>query len=237
MEPSTELTGVARRDRDRDMTLTPETGGSEMGGSRLARPLALDLNSLELTDRQLIKISADNDNLRFELTAKGELVIMPPTGDPGGWKENELAFQVTLWTKQSGTGIAFGAAAGFRLPNGAVRAPDVSWVLREKWEAWQASQLERDADDADNEARNSFPNICPDFVLELRSGSDVLSDLQRKLEEYMENGARLGWLIDPIDQRVHIYRPGEPVEALENPATVSGETVLPGFELDLREIW
>ncbi len=233
MEPSAKLTGVAHRGMDRDTALAPETDGS-----RLARPLALDLNSLALTDRQLIKIGADNDNLRFELTAKGELVIMPPTGDPGGWKENELAFQVTLWTKQSGTGIAFGAAAGFRLPNGAVRAPDVSWVLREKWEAWQASQLERDADAANIEARNSFPNICPDFVLELRSGSDVLSHLQRKLEEYIENGARLGWLIDPIDQqRVHIYRPGEPVEALENPATVSGETVLPGFELNLREIW
>lgn len=229
MEPSAELTGATRRDKAPGAALTPERDGS-----RLAGTLALDLNSLALTDRQLIKISADNDDLRFELTAKGELVIMPPTGDPGGWRENELAFQVTLWAKQSGAGIAFGAAAGFRLPNGAVRAPDVSWVSREKWSAWQASQLERDAD---NEARNSFPNICPDFVLELRSPSDALTDLRRKLEEYLENGARLGWLIDPVDRRVHIYRPGEPVEALEDPATVSGERVLPGFELNLREIW
>ena len=220
MEPFVKLTGVTAPPPEPEIVYLP-------------RSLVLKMGTLELTDNQLLEISAANDILRFELTAKGELVIMPPTGNPSGWRENELAFQVTLWAKGDGTGTAFGASAGFRLPNKAVRAPDVSWILRERWDAWLGVQERRHERDEEE----TFPAICPDFVLELRSRSETLASQQRKMEEYMENGARLGWLIDPINQRVHIYRSGEAVEVLESPASVSGEPVLPGFELNLQEIW
>ncbi len=209
----------------------PET---EYIRSHLPNPLLLDLSSLNLTDRQLEKISLDNEPLQLELTAKGELVIMPPSNPPGGWKEGELYYQVTHWAKQNGAGVTFGASTGFRLPNRALRAPDVSWVRRERWDTWLAEHPEGRQHDADAEV---FTGICPDFVLELRSPTDTLAYQRRKMEEYMENGCRLGWLIDPVQKRVHIYRPGVETETLDEPATVSDETVLPGFELDLREIW
>ena len=196
-------------------------------------PLLLDVSSLKLTDIQLEKISADNGDLQLELTAKGELVIMPPTGDPGSLKETELTRQVSNWAIQDGTGVTYGPTGGFRLPNRALRGPDVSWVTRERREAWLKDQEERP-----EENRGSFLELCPDFVLELPSSRrDSLPNLQRKMEEYLENGARLGWLIDPINKQVHIYHPGEPAEILNEPETVSGEPVLPGFELDLTEIW
>ncbi len=204
----------------RDTALTPE-----QGGIYLTHPLVLDLRAVELTDEQLARISSDNSNLRLELTAKGELVIMPPTGGETGWQENELCFQVTLWARQDGAGITFGPSVGFRLPNGAVLAPDVSWIPRDRWESLTEDE------------RKGFPPVCPDFVLELRSQSDTLASCQEKMDEYMENGVRLGWLVDPFQRRVHIYRPGTAVEVLDDPATVPGETVLPGFELNVREIW
>ena len=217
MQPSVRLTETAPPERD------------NVG---LPNPLLLDVSSLELTDRQLEKISADNGDLSLELTAKGELVIMPPTGYPGWERETELTVQVSIWAKQDGTGVVSGPSGGFRLPNGALYAPDVSWVNRQRLEAWRKEQAEKP-----EENRGRFPGLCPDFVLELRSESDTLASVQRKMEEYMENGARLGWLIDPTQRRVHIYRPGEPAEVLENPATVPGEPVLPGFELNVQEIW
>ena len=195
-------------------------------------PLLLDVSSLELTDQQLEQISADNGNFQLELTAKGELVVMPPTGDPGSFNEARLTTRVDIWAMEDGTGIVAGPSGGFRLPNGAVYAPDVSWVLRERLEAWRQGREE-----GPEGGRGGFPGLCPDFVLELRSEGDSLASLQRKMEEYLENGARLGWLIDPINRRVHVYRPGEPVATLENPETVSGDPVLPGFELNLVEIW
>ena len=118
------------------------------------------------------------------------------------------------------------------MSNGALYAPDVSWVNRERRDAWRQEQAA-----LPQEQRRSFPDLCPDFVLELRSPNDTLASVQRKMEEYLENGARLGWLIDPINRRVHVYRPGEPVATLESPETVSGDPVLPGFELNLVEIW
>lgn len=195
-------------------------------------PLLLDLSSLELTDRQLEQISADNGNLQFELTAKGELVIMAPTGYPGMEQEMELGRQVANWAKQDGTGTTSGASGGFRLPNGAVLAPDAAWTVRERLEEWIA---QRDA--LSRSERPGYPGLCPDFVVELRSAGDPLAMLQRKMEEYLENGARLGWLVDPIEKRVHIYRPGQPIEVLDGPETVSGDPELPGFELNLAEIW
>ena len=211
----------------RDGVLTPA-----QGGAYLPYPLLLDVSSLSLSDGQLAKISADNANLRIELTAQGELAIMPPAPTKTGWQEGRLLYQVTHWAKSNGAGVTFSPSAGFRLPNGAVYAPDVAWMPRERWESWLDAQAAKDA-----ASRESFVSFCPDFVLELRSHTYTLVSVQRKMAEYIANGARLGWLLDPIRKRVHIYRPDTPVEVLENPATVSGDPVLPGFELNLREIW
>ena len=187
--------------------------------------LALNVRALEMTEDQLAQLSSDNSDLRLELTADKELIIMPPAFSETGWQELELALQVGTWAKQDGTGRAYGPTAGFTLPNGAVRAPDVSWILLSRWEAMSDSE------------RRGFAKVCPDFVIELRSESDSLREVQRKMAEYMENGARLGWLIDPQNRRVHIYRPGQAVEILEEPTAVSGDPVLPGFTLDLSVIW
>ena len=187
--------------------------------------LALNVRALEMTEDQLAQLSSDNSDLRLELTADKELIIMPPAFSETGWQELELALQVGTWAKQDGTGRAYGPTAGFTLPNGAVRAPDVSWILLSRWEAMSDSE------------RRGCAKVCPDFVIELRSESDSLREVQRKMAEYMENGARLGWLIDPQNRRVHIYRPGQPVEILEEPTAVSGDPVLPGFALDLSVLW
>ena len=211
----------------KETVLTPE-----QGGPYLPHPLLLDVSSLQLTDHQLEKVSADNDNLRLELTAKGELVVMPPAGSRVGWAEGRLYLRVTVWADQDGTGVTFGPSAGFRLPNGAVYAPDVSWMPRERWEAWLADQDGKSKDDEE-----VFARFCPDFVLELRSPSDTLVSHQRKMAEYVANGCRLGWLIDPIRKQVHIYRPGTPPEIRDDPESVSGDPVLPGLELNVREIW
>ena len=196
------------------------------GGLHLPCPLLLDVSSLKLTDQQLEKISTDNGDLQLELTAKGELVIMPPANSLGGRKEGRLFARVDAWAEVEGSGIAFGPSAGFRLPDGALRAPDVAWILNERWDALS------------EEEQNSYAPCCPDFVLELRSSrNDSLPNLQRKMEEYLDNGARLGWLIDPINKQVQVYRPGEAVIILDEPETVSGDPVLPGFVLNVQEIW
>ena len=213
-------------------TEPPDEPVPELVWDGMPYPLLLDVSSLKLTDQQLEQISADNGNLQLELTAKGELVVLPPTGDPDSFREARLTTRVDNWAMQDGSGITSGPSGGFRLPNGAVYAPDVSWVLGERLEAWR-----NDQEDSFEGSRGGFPGLCPDFVLELRSRSDTLASLQRIMEEYLENGARLGWLVDPINRRVHVYRPGEPVEIVENPETISGDPVLPGFELDLNEIW
>ena len=204
----------------RDAALTPE-----QGGTYLPHPLVLDFGAIDLTDDQLLKFCSDNDNLRFELTAKRELVVMPPVGLRSGWEEGRLFLQLTIWADRDGTGIAFTASAGFTLPNGAIRAPDASWTLRERLNALEEDDW------------RSFAHICPDFVLELRSASETLASQQAKMEEYIQNGVRLGWLVDPIQKRVHVYRPGTSAEVLNSPSTVSGDPVMPGFELNLQEIW
>ena len=223
MQPTVGITNT-----DESQTVTD----SEPNRTGLPHPLLLNLSCLELTDDQIAQISADNSDLQFELTAKGELAIMPPTRYPGWDKEMELARQFANWAKEEGTGLVSGPSGGFRLPNGALFAPDVSWTLKSRIDEW-LSTLEGSS----SGERVGFPALCPDFVLELRSPGDTVISLDRKMEEYLENGARLGWLIDPLNRRVYIYRPGEPVEVLESPEAVSGEPVLPGFELDLREIW
>ena len=189
-------------------------------------PLVLRLKPVvDLSDDQLLALCAINRELRIERNAKGELLLMPPAGSETGQEEGEITRQLGNWAKRDGSGVAFGPSAGFRLPNTAVRAADAAWVRRSRWEAIPP------------EDRKKFVPLCPDFVIELRSPSDRLRDLLDKMEEWIANGARLGWLLDPEPRHVYIYRPDQPVERRENPDTLSGDPLLPGFVLDLREVW
>lgn len=185
----------------------------------------LNVQRTRLTLEQFALLCQENPDLRFELTAQQELVIMAPAGSETGWRNNKIAVRLGTWAEADGTGIAFDSSAGFTLPSGAIRSPDAAWVRRATWDALTGDQ------------RKGFAPFCPDFVVELRSPTDRLSDLQDKMQEYLDNGARLGWLIDPIDKRVCIYRPDQQVETLDNPATVSGDPVLPGFVFVVRELW
>ncbi len=187
--------------------------------------LMLNIRQLGLTDEQFSRLCQDNPDLRFELTAGGELLIMAPTGSKMGWRHSKLNQRLANWAEQDGTGVSFDSSTGFTLPNGAKRSPDAAWLGRERWDALSEAQQE------------GFAPLCPDFVVELRSPTDRLADLHDKMREYIENGARLGWLIDPIDKRVYVYRPGQPVESLDNPTTLSGDPVLPGFVLRVQELW
>lgn len=191
-------------------------------------PIVLKLApALELTDEQLLEICSLNDEIRIERNAQGELELMPPTGDDTSSKNFDIITDLGNWVRSDGTGVGFESNAGFTLPNGAMRSPDAAWILKDRWQALPGSE------------RRRFAHICPDFVVELRSESDRLSVVQAKMEEYIANGARLGWLIDPVDprHRVYVYRPDNPVEILEGPDTVSGEPELPGFVLDLKPVW
>jgi len=194
-----------------------------MNEAAITLPSPLKLH-MELTDEQFFRLCQHNRDLQFERTANGEILIMPPTGGETGNRNIELAFQVQAWSRQNNLGIAFDSSTGFKLPNGANRSPDASWVKRERWEALTAEQREK------------FVPLCPDFVVELLSPSDSLKETQAKMQEYIDNGAKLGWLIDRKSQHVEIYRPNRDVEVVENPTSLSGEDVLPRFVLDLRTI-
>ncbi len=180
---------------------------------------------LELTDEQFYELCQVNRDLRLERAATGEIIIMPPAGGETGHRNINLAFQLEAWSSQNDLGLAFDSSTGFKLPNGAERAPDASWIKRDRWDSLNADQ------------KRKFPPLCPDFVIELRSETDSIKTLQLKMLEYIDNGAKLGWLIDPKTQKVEIYRQGKQVEILQNPATLSGEDVLPGFVLSLSSIF
>jgi len=180
---------------------------------------------LKLTDEQFEQLAAVNQNLQIELTAKGELVIMPPTGGETGNRNFELDGQLWWWNRQHRLGKAFDSSTGFRLPNSATRSPDVAWITIERWEALTPTQ------------RRKFLPLCPDFAIELVSATDDVEDTQKKMQEYIENGLRLGWLINPKTRTVEIYRQNQAVEVLQAPQILSGEEVLPGFSLDLQPIW
>jgi Uma2 family endonuclease len=180
---------------------------------------------LNITDEQFFLLCQQNRDLRFERTAGGDVIVMPPTGGAMGNRNAEITRQLGNWTKANGTGAAFDSSTGFRLPNGADRSPDAAWVRRERLAGLTPRQKER------------FLPLCPDFVIELRSPTDNLEAVEVKMEEYIANGTQLGLLLDPETRRVHVYRPGAEVEVIENPESVSGDPVLPGFRLDLREIW
>ncbi|MEM9153601.1 MAG: Uma2 family endonuclease [Cyanobacteria bacterium P01_F01_bin.33] len=168
---------------------------------------------------------AANRDLRIERTASGEVIVMPPTSSDTGHQNFNLAVQLGLWAEKDGTGLGFDSSAGFTLPNGAIRAPDAAWMATQRWNTLTDSE------------KASFAPICPDFVIELRSGSDTLRALQAKMQEYLENGAVLGWLIDPKQRTVHMYRPDRAPDILDNPDRVSGDPELPGFILSMAKIW
>ncbi len=180
---------------------------------------------IDMTDDQFYEFCQLNRDLRIERTATGELMIMPPTGGESGKRNADLTIDLGLWNRQTKLGIVFDSSTGFKLPNGAERSPDAAWVRLDRWTALTAQQRKR------------FPPICPDFIIELRSETDSLVTLQEKMQEYLDNGLHLGWLIDPKTQKVEIYRPGQAVEVLPSPPTLSGEDVLPGFVLDLKPIF
>ena len=186
--------------------------------------VVLNVRSLNLTDDQFIRLCSDNRDLRIEMSAERELIIMPPPGSKTGQRNANVIYSLMRWAKQDGTGICFATDTGFTLPNSAKRGPDAAWVRLERWNKIPEEQQER------------LAPLCPDFVVELRSASDHLSDLERKMEEYIANGAQLGWLLDPFDKCAVIYRPGQPPARIEKPTILRGDPILPGFQLDFREI-
>jgi len=182
--------------------------------------------ALHVTQEQFEALVACNRDLRLELTSTGELIMNPPTGGESGKRNLKISTQFGNWVEANPTlGEGFDSSTGFRLPNGADRSPDAAWVRRERWEALTPEQ------------RKGFVPLCPDFVIELRSESDSLPKLQAKMQEYIDNGTRLGWLIDPQSEQVEVYRSGSAIEVLTKPMAVSGEMVLPGFILKLNRIW
>jgi Uma2 family endonuclease len=188
--------------------------------------ITLDLRpSLTLTDDQFAQICQHNRDLRFERTAQGELVIMAPTGGETGSRNLSLGSQLWQWNQTHKLGKGFDSSTGFKLPNGSTRSPDVAWVSLERWKALSPEQQRR------------FVPLCPDFAVALKSPSDDLADLPTKMQEYLDNGLQLGWLIDPEQRQVEIYRLGQSVERLIHPKTLAGETVLPGFVLNLEDIF
>jgi Uma2 family endonuclease len=190
-----------------------------MAGLKLEFP-----RSINLSGHRFFEFCVLNRDLRIERTAQGEIIIMPPADTETGRRNSDLNFQLAAWAKRNGKGVVLDSSAGFELPNGAIRSPDASWVLKARYKSAEPK-------------RKGFAKLCPDFVVELRSPSDRLPAVKAKMDEYIENGAQLGWLIDPKTKKVYIYRPNKPIEERANPKTVDGGTLLPGFTLNLEPIW
>jgi Uma2 family endonuclease len=178
-----------------------------------------------LTDEAFYQLCRANPDFKFERSAQGELIIMPPTGGESGRRNADITVDLGIWNRQTQLGYTFDSSTCFKLPNGAERSPDAAWVARQRWEALTSAEREK------------FPPLAPDFVIELRSASDSLVTLQAKMQEYQSNGVRLGWLINPQEQQVEIYREAAPAEILQSPQQLSGEEVLPGFVLNLTRIF
>jgi len=188
--------------------------------------ITLDLRpDLTLTDQAFEQLCRSNPDLRLERTAQGELIAMAPSVSETGYYNSDISGQLWQWNRKLQQGITFDSSSGFTLPNRAIRSPDAAWIEKSRWQAIPESK------------RRKFAPICPDFVIELKSPSDDLSVLQGKLEEYRDNGVRLGWLIDPENHQVFCYRPQRPVEIFDNPRNLSGEDILVGFVLDLQVVW
>jgi Uma2 family endonuclease len=187
--------------------------------------LTIDIKGIDLSDEQFYQLCQKNRDLRFERNTKGDLIIMPPTGGETGNRNSEVTYQLQKWSRKNELGITFDSSTGFKLPNGANRSPDASWIPLEKWQSLTPSQQQK------------FLPFSPDFVIELLSPTDSLKETQDKMQEYIENGTKLGWLINRKSKQVEIYRQGKEVEILTNPINLSGEGILPYFQLDLEPIW
>ena len=185
----------------------------------------IKFESWQLSDEQFFQLCQDNRDLRLERSAKGDLIIMPPTGGETGNSNAGITAQLWLWNNLHKLGVVFDSSTGFKLPNGADRSPDAAWIPLEKWQALTPQQKER------------FLPLSPDFVIELMSPSDNLETARKKMQEYLDNGTRLGWLINRKTREVEIYRQGQAVEILTNPESLSGENMLPEFSLNLTLIW
>jgi Uma2 family endonuclease len=183
----------------------------------LTLPLVLDLNQVHLSDEQFYQLCINNPDIPFERNANGGLIVMSPVGGDSGNRELELGTDLALWNRQTQLGRVFSSSTMFTLPGGGDRSPDAAWVELSRWQALTPEQ------------RRKFPPLAPDFVIELRSATDSLTPLREKMQEYMDKGVRLGWLLNPQAQQVEIWRPGQPSEIRSLPTTLSGESVLPGF--------
>lgn len=191
-------------------------------------PVLLNLSFLaskRMSDAEFLRFCQRNEGYRIEMSKEGVLEIMPPTGGETGHYNAQLSRWLGNWTEQDGTGVDFDSSTTFKLPNGAKRSPDASWVQKGIWELLTEKE------------RRGLPPVCPDFVIELRSPTDRLQPLKDKMEEYLKNGAALGWLIDPAERKVYIYCPSAPVECLDDPEILSGDPLLPGFQLPVARLW
>jgi Uma2 family endonuclease len=190
-------------------------------------PIVLNFQDVleKMNDDEFENFCRHNPDVEIELTKEGELIIMPPTGGETGIRNFTLIGNFFNWLEKDKSGVGFDSSTVFKLPSGAKRSPDLAWAKNEKWNALSA------------EEKKKFPPLCPDFVVELRSPSDSLVNLQNKMKEYIENGAALGWLIDPLEKKVHVYRPDTEIEVLDNPKQVSGEPLLKGFSLNVKKLW
>ncbi|MBD2294170.1 Uma2 family endonuclease [Anabaena sphaerica FACHB-251] len=184
-------------------------------------PLKLNLDTVNLTDEQFYQLCQKNSNLKFERTSTGELIILPPVEGESGNREAEFIIDLGIWNRQTKLGYTFSSSTIFKLPNGADRSPDAAWIKKERWEALTPEQ------------KRKFPPIAPDFVIELRSATNSLETLRQKMQEYMNAGVKLGWLINPQQQQVEIYRLGQDAELRNLPTELLGEDILPGFTLSL----
>ncbi|MDB9310042.1 Uma2 family endonuclease [Aphanizomenon sp. CS-733/32] len=184
-------------------------------------PLKLNFNTVNFTDEQFYQLCQKNSDLKFERTSTGELIIMPPVGGESGNREAEFIIDLGIWNRQTGLGYTFSSSTIFKLPNGSDRSPDAAWIKKERWEALTPEQ------------KCKFPPIAPDFVIELRSATDDLKTLRQKMQEYIDAGVKLGWLINPQQQQIEIYRLGKDAELRDLPTELLGEEILPGFSLSL----
>ncbi|HWZ21896.1 MAG TPA: Uma2 family endonuclease [Cytophagaceae bacterium] len=185
----------------------------------------INTDFLHMSEDEFFRFCQDNDFLKFERTADKQIIVMTPTGTDSGIKNSDINFQLTLWNKEYKLGYVFDSSSGFTLPNSAVRSPDASWIKKERYDA------------LDKEDVQKFGHICPDFVIELVSKSDRISDLKLKMEEWITNGCKLGWLIDPKEEKVYIYKPLKEVITVEGfDQKLSGEDVLPDFVLELKSL-
>ena len=187
--------------------------------------VVLDVRELGFSDDQFFRLCRDNERLFIEKSGAGELIIMSPNRTRTGRTQARFLYRVANWAEQDGRGDVYDATSLIKLPNGSMYVPDLSWILKSRWNSLTKEE----------QNRNAAP-ICPDFVVEIRSPRDRMKRLKAKMQEYIDNGARLGWLLDTIRNKAYIYRPGEPVQEIDKPEILTGDPVLPGFRFDFREI-